>query len=523
MRTTLRSVLLILFGLIGAIVIGVLVMFLGDICPPGGPWPMPPWCEPGAEPLAMSSDEPIPTMTTAPRGNTPTPAPDLEYSVLVSVPYWTEGDVYLGLEGQPAYAKLDQINSTVFQGTLSLPLGAEYYYSLGTEDQRSLSTYQAQFPEAYDAVVNWTSSPRPISDDSFQRGITLGGSHWREDEYHNLDWALDKAAEYGVSHILLIPTGYVYPDGQGHELKFVYFGDPLFTSDPRFTTAEWGYWGQSLSDDIIREIAEKARSKGFGLVFKPHIDVWDGTSRGAVVPNDVEAFFQNYTAYITHQAALAEELNAELFVIGTELDDLAHTDGRLARKGVDVTGYWQDIITRVREVYSGPITYSVSCFDTCGGPAQVGFWAELDYIGFEPYFAVTESADPTISELKAGFVEKFNRWALPLAQQYGKDILLTEVNAYAFDGVNTDPIAMFTNPEDHPVDKLEQAAYYEALFQALLELPYIKGTYPWPFWLYMGEATEYERILVEKEGRRDNLTSVPAGQVLKKWYQGISP
>ncbi len=523
MKNIVRAGLYILIGLVSVIAVGVLVMYLGHICPPQGPWPTPPWCAHAGESKAENGNQPVAVKSTAEDSPTQSPIPDLDYSILVSVPFWTEGDIYLGLDGQPAYSKLEPINSTLYHGTVSLPQDAEYYYSLGTEEQRSRSTYRADFPESYDAVVNWVSTPNPIEDYSLQKGITLGGSHWREDEYHNLDWALDMAEDYGVSHLLLIPTGYLYPDGQGHELKFVYFGDPLFTSDPRFTTAEWGYWGQSLSDDIIREIAGKARSKGFALVFKPHIDVWDGTSRGAIVPNAPELFFENYTAYITHQAALAEELDAELFVIGTELDDLAHTGGRLANRGVDVTGYWLEIIQRVREVYSGPITYSVSCFDICGGPAQIGFWNKLDYIGFEPYFAVTEKTDPTIEELKAGFIEKFNRWALPLAEQYGKDILLTEVNSYAFDGVNTDPIAMFTNPEDHPVDKLEQADYYEGLFQALLELPEIKGTYPWPFWLYMGEATDYDRIQAEKSGRRDNLTGVPAGQVLKKWYLGFAP
>ncbi len=523
MKQTLKSCLLVFAGLIAALILVVLAMFLVDFCPPQGPWPMPSWCESIVKPVEISAPASSATSTPAPEDSTPTPIPELEYSVVVSVPHWTEGEVYLGLEDQPVYHKLEKINPAMVQGKVILPQGTEYYYSLGSDEQRSLSSYQARYPEAYDAVVNWTSGPEIAGREDFQRGITLGGSHWREDEYHNLDNMLETAAEYGISHILLIPTTYVYPDGQGHELKFVYFGDPLYKTDPRFTTAEWGYWGQSLSDENIREIAQKAREKGFALVFKPHIDVWDGTARGAVVPNDVDLFFQNYTDYITHQAELAEELNVELFVIGTELDDLAHTDGRLARRGVDVTAYWQEIISSVREVYSGPITYSVSCFADCHGPAQVGFWPELDYIGFEPYFAVTNSTDPSLEEMKAGFIEKFDRWALPLAERYGKDILLTEVNAYAFDGVNTDPIAMFTTPEDHPVDKLEQAEYYEALFQSLEELPYIKGTYPWPFWLYMSEATEYERILAEKEGRRDNLTSVPAGQVLKKWYLQITP
>ena len=65
MKQTLKSGLFILFGLIGVVIVGVLAMFLGEICPPQGPWPQPPWCQQRAEPQAVAQDEPIQTMTAA--------------------------------------------------------------------------------------------------------------------------------------------------------------------------------------------------------------------------------------------------------------------------------------------------------------------------------------------------------------------------------------------------------------------------------------------------------------------------
>jgi hypothetical protein len=60
-KTALWIILAIVLGCIGI----TLVMFIGKICPPEGPWPMPPWCNAGG-------DETIPTESASP-SNTPVP------------------------------------------------------------------------------------------------------------------------------------------------------------------------------------------------------------------------------------------------------------------------------------------------------------------------------------------------------------------------------------------------------------------------------------------------------------------
>ncbi len=365
----------------------------------------------------------------------------------------------------------------------------------------------------------------------FQKGLTLGGAHWRKEEYGNLDWTLDQAKAYGASHILVIPNGFLYPGESGHEIRKVTFDDPLYDTDPRFQTQEWGWWGASLNDAQIREIAAGVQARGMKLVLKPHIDPWDGTSRGAATPSDPKAFFANYTKFIVHYATLAEELGADLFVIGTELSDISSTRGALAKTGVNVTGAWRKIIADVRKAYQGPLTYSSSAFgdwktwnpkDIGQGPSRIGFWEDLDFIGFEPYFGVTEKSNPTVEELTEEFQRKMDLYAKPLAEKYGKKILLTEVNAYAFDSMNTDPIGMFTTPEDHPIDHQEQADYYEALFLTVSQRSYLEGTYIWPFYLKPDFIkTEADYAEMQRKSHRDSLLGVPAGAVLKKWYQAI--
>jgi hypothetical protein len=376
------------------------------------------------------------------------------------------------------------------------------------------------------------TKPGTIANGRFQKGVSLGGAHWRKDEYANLDWTLDKAKEYGVSHILVIPNGFLYPGNTGNEIRKVFFDGPLYETDPRFQSKEWGWWGASLTDAQLREIAGGCKARGMKLVIKPHIDPWDGTSRGAATPKDPEAFFRNYNAFVTHYASLAEELSAVLFVIGTELSNIDSTEGALAKKGVDVTGEWRKIIRSVRNVYRGKITYSASAFGDwktwkpehiAKGPYHIKFWDDLDYIGFEPYFGVTRKNDPSPGELARGFMEKFALYVEPLSKQYDKPILLTEVNGYAFDSMNTDPIAMYTEPEDHPLDHKEQADYYDALFQTITKLDYVEGAYIWPFFIKPSAAeSDEDYFKMQQHSHRDSLLGVPAGKVLKSWYRAIN-
>jgi hypothetical protein len=517
MNKSSRACIIVVLVLMALLVAGLIFMITAEVCPPTGPWPLPPWCydQDLVSTLAYSTPEAHEIELT------PTTKPLITTHVTVTIPYWTAGDVYVGTEDDPALVKLDKINEVTYEGNLIIKQDQTYVYSLGSADTVSSNTFQAASPESLDAVFKWGEEGQVIPNKRFQKGITLGGSHWREEEYMNLDWALDKAKEYGVTHVLVVPVAWVYPDNRGNDLKFVYFGDPLYDIDPRFNSPEWGYWGLSLTDDQIREIAQKTRAREMEIVLKPHLDVWDGTSRGAIEPSDPDLFYENYTTFITHYADLAREIRADLFVVGTELDSVANANNKLAANGVNVTGHWQDIITAVRYSYTGKITYSVSCFGDCGGTTQVRFWDQLDYIGFEPYFGVTAQNDPTIPEMKNGLLVRLNQWAKALSDQYGKDVILTEVNVYAFDGMNKDPNAIYSNPDDFPVDKQEQADYYEALFQAIQETPYIKGSYPWSFWLYLGEKSDYERIQAEKDKVGDNLSGVLAGQVVKKWYNMI--
>jgi hypothetical protein len=133
------------------------------------------------------------------------------------------------------------------------------------------------------------------------------------------------------------------------------------------------------------------------------------------VPTNITAFFNSYDTMIVAEAKAAQAGGAQLFDIGTELDQLA---------GPSYLSYWTKIISDVRAVFTGALTYSAISDDDLspwqyggGLPAagtgniatQISFWSQLDYIGIDEYAAISDAhnggvnPDPTLAQLIAGW------------------------------------------------------------------------------------------------------------------------
>ncbi|MHC1782261.1 MAG: hypothetical protein AB9891_05775 [Anaerolineaceae bacterium] len=53
MKKGLLSCMVVIFVIFGLLTAGVAVMFFAKICPPQGPWPMPPWCGEGSQSFSI--------------------------------------------------------------------------------------------------------------------------------------------------------------------------------------------------------------------------------------------------------------------------------------------------------------------------------------------------------------------------------------------------------------------------------------------------------------------------------------
>ncbi len=481
---------------VGILVISVGIMFAFQICPPEGPWPTPPWCE----------------------------KQEGEGEIFVSVPFWTEGEVYIGTEDNPKMILMEKINEVSYftnQGDLISKNGT-YFYTRGSWD-----TCEIQVPRIYrgksvkDAVLGWADLTGPSLSSDFQRGVVFGGMFWPDHNFPLINKNYEVLQEFGVQYIAVVPNWFVFPDYRGMDIRPFYRHDGEFPNDTNWITP-------TLTDEELTDIVKGAQEKGIKVVLKPHLDPIDfgmpgHEARGAFHPEDWDVWFEKYTDFILHYAKLSEELGIEILIIGTELDTA--TMEALDDYGAppDATERWRKMIGQIRQVYSGFLTYSVACEEGGEGPSNIKFWDDLDFIGFEPYFGLTEKNNPSIEEMKEAFDRAFDQYAKPLYEKYGKPVLLTEVNVYSFDGVNRDPIGLavreqYPGPdsiENLPVDHQEQADYYEAFFQSVTERDWIKGCYWWGWYL---DTTIEKADSWLKEDPYDPFVRKRAGQVLKKWY-----
>jgi len=174
-------------------------------------------------------------------------------------------------------------------------------------------------------------------------------------------------------------------------------------------------------------------------------------------------WFINYRNFINFWADIAQNNNVELFCIGTELADTTWRSSS-----------WRNTIQNIRNHYSGPLTYAT----TPGMEPYISWWDELDYIGIDAYYPLTDENDPTLEDLetawsnRADAIETWRNSNWP-----DKQIIFTEIGYRSIDGVNKAPWGK--PPPGHPIDLQEQADCYHALLNQCEKRKWWLGAFWW--------------------------------------------
>ncbi|MFI8377235.1 glycoside hydrolase family 113 [Leeuwenhoekiella sp. NPDC079379] len=246
-----------------------------------------------------------------------------------------------------------------------------------------------------------------------------------------------------------------------------------------------------------RQYIEALHTNKIKVMLKPHIWIWKGVFTGDMEMNTEEEwgiFEQSYETYILLYAALAEETNVEIFCIGTELYNFTN-----ARKA-----FWEQLIKKVRGVYTGKLTYA----ENWDKVDKVTFWSQLDYIGADAYFPVSELETPAISDAKAGW-EHHKQLLLLLSKKHNKPVLFTEFGYRSADYAGKEPWT--SDRHEGKMNAKAQSNLYEAVFEEFWDEPWFAGGFVWK-WFH-----NYERAALE-ENNRFTPQGKPAEEVLKKWY-----
>lgn len=168
---------------------------------------------------------------------------------------------------------------------------------------------------------------------------------------------------------------------------------------------------------FLRNLVIIASESKTPLFWTPHLAYWGSFEwRGAVEFGDDAAawarFFDGYRGFIVDQARFAQASGVRLFSVGNEYE----------RTTASHEKEWRAIITAVRAVYQGELTYSAN-WDAID---KVPFWDALDTIAVQGYFPLSTSASPKRAELEAGWDAVLARLErISIAQQ--KKVLFAEI------------------------------------------------------------------------------------------------
>lgn len=314
---------------------------------------------------------------------------------------------------------------------------------------------------------------------------------------------VDTLANYGVNTISLVVNWYQ------DEMD-----STLITRDARLT----------VRDDDLKALIKYIHAQELDVMLKPHLEIRAGGWRGEIEPSDDTAWFESYADFQAYYAALAQETGVELFCIGTEQESMT-TPGRIDG--------WDLVIDRVREVYTGAVTYSgtVGEIDNVKRPRiPTEFWDKLNYAAITIYLRLSDDPTPTLQTLN----DQWQGWVLtdvirPWQATHGKPVIFGEIGYRSVSATAMSPWLtwghnFFWDPATMPepvqgemaYDGVGQANAYQAFLENTASEAWFAGAFLWQF-------DPYSHCQVVRGGEGDIGYSVigkPAGQVISHFWNG---
>lgn len=229
------------------------------------------------------------------------------------------------------------------------------------------------------------------------------------------------------------------------------------------------WWGEGVEG--CRSTIQHLKQLGLKVMLKPHVwvvgDGWPGdfdpTQRVHAdrVEMEWKIWEDSYRDYIMEMALLAKDEGVELFCIGTEY--------RIAVQ--KRPQFWKELIAEIRAIYKGKLTYAANWDNYTNIP----FWKELDYIGIDAYFPLSEEKRPTIEEMS-------NAWTpiktklFELSDSCGKQLIFTE---YGYRSIAYTARGDWKNNEVKELDQEAQANAYQALYSIWWHEDRFAGGFLW--------------------------------------------
>ena len=302
----------------------------------------------------------------------------------------------------------------------------------------------------------------------------------------------DKALQEHIDPVRKVNANYaaVMPFGFVRNLE-----DPNVIFD---TERQW--FGETRAGG--KQYIEILQKNDIKIMVKPQIWVWRGEFTGDILmktEEDWRRLEKTYTDFALTYAKLAEETKAEVYCIGTELEEFVKNRPQ----------YWRGLIAELREVYKGQLTYAANWDEYKRTP----FWKELDFIGVDAYFPLSEAKKPSKLQMQEGW-QKWKTKLLEVSQINERPILFTEFGYRSMDYAVKKPWLVDMNQMEVNLDA--QANALQVLFDEFWGEDWFAGGFVWKWFIHHKEVG----------GEKDNRftpQNKPAESVIRAHYGRLRP
>ena len=240
------------------------------------------------------------------------------------------------------------------------------------------------------------------------------------------------------------------------------FGYSDFKEDKFHYNIDWQWWGER--EEGLADCIKMAHEKGLKVMVKPQAWIKNGEFTGTFNLETAEEWANweaGYQNFILDFAKVSDSLNAEIFCIGTELENFI-------KKRPE---FWKQLIPQVKAIFSGKLTYAANWDEFKRTP----FWDELDYIGVDAYFPLSDEKTPTVESLERGW-QKHLKVLSDASAKHQKPIIFTEYGYRSMDFNAKEP---WNSSGGTTLNFEAQNNAYQALFNQCWDNDWFAGGFIW--------------------------------------------
>jgi len=475
-----KKVIIIFACVIGVLIAGIGSMFVFQLCPPQGPWPMPPWCK---TPRIAIGERTIATF-------------------FVSVPYNTPSEdiILLAIEGREPI-KMNKLNEISWQVDVPVKGGDKISYKYLRNTQDSYSSTQniiitKRNQKIYDGVSGWSDLPFiPNFPKNFVMAVSPMDTWGRN---YNFNWFEDtrKNIESCFERIRKIKSKEVYV----YDFYMAVFDNETadWTTDINYQIKpdvfENDFRDEAMTQEDLNKLASTAHEKGMKIGWRAsltfvNIGKYIGVEDiAAEVEKDrkkfvstkrdekwIKDFFAKWQSLMLDRAEALNKAGFDIMIITPSWHTPRfHPNEELAND------LWKDLIKSVKQKFNGKVGIVVDRYGYLNEKVDNEDWSKYDYykeadlVYYFIYYLPGKykvNDNPSIAEMKEGFDKFFDDLENIAKKDNIKLSLMVGIQSFE-NSVNYEGFIEFydfKNPKVKAVKKdwQHQADVFEAILQAL--------------------------------------------------------